>query len=689
MVTEVFMDDKEQLITFLDRKKTEAQTNRTIYDREIWDGYDYYNGKKPLQTVKGGSEAVDRFVFGQVKGLTAQLRDTLVTSDSVVKFSPLFADQGKAAKTATYHINREIIQANDGYNLLNTAVEAALLNKCSYLHAYWVEETKEVESYFDNLSEDDLIAESLAYDEAIVEEEDEETGLLSGRFIVYEDNSHLKIDHIPFEHVYIEPSADSFSTSNYICRKITKMRSEFEAEGIKVPEDAILDESDNETIYNFVRSDEMNLEMREFNRDEETSYVSLYLHYVRMKHKGKYGLWSFLTSLKEIISEEFVEIIPIAQIQPLPTPLAIYGESIPDITKDIQVQKTFILRGMFDNIMDANHPRVKALKKQVNIRALMDRRPDGIIPVDSMGAVEVFQSRPLTNEATLASQLIQDAADTRTGLSNASQGLSDSVFKNDNAYATVEAMVTQALQRTMNMASNIVNGGFSKLMLICYSIVRDNDQRVYTVNLDGRTIQYSPSQWPSRMYVQTDASVSPTDKVAKKQSLDQLDEMIKNDVSLKGLQLFGPEEQYQLFVDRMKARNILNINDYIKPFEMGQPAQPDQMAQAERQAAMELTQSTAMVNKATAQKLQVESQQVATETQFEQEKASNEYNLDVRKQEFAEERAGALDDIEERRMELEELKLELEKKKLILKQQELQLEGTLEAQQNRPVGLGD
>lgn len=675
-------NNNEELMVFLNRRKFESQSNRLVYDKEIMDGYKYYWGFEPKPFANGGSGVVDRFVYDQTLGMISQLKDTLVTDNKVVRFTPLNASMGRAAKEATYHINREIIQGNDGINLLTTAIHTALLNKCAYLQPYWVNSTKDEEVYFDNLTPDAVAMMAMEMDEVIIESEDEETGLQSGKAIKIVDNSYLKIDTIPFEHVYIEPSADSFDSANYICRKITKLRSEFEEEGIVIPDDAVLDESDNDTLFNHVRSEYMNIEMLENRLDEGTSYVSLYLHYARMEHKGKYGLWCFLTSLYTVISEELVEMTPIAQIQPLPNPLAIYGESLPDITKDVQIMKTFILRGLFDNIMDSNHPTVLAMRNQVDIRQLMNKKPNRIILADSPNSVTFFKNQPLTNEVSLANQIIQQMGDTRTGLSNAAQGLSDSVFKNDNAYATVEAVINQALQRTKNIASNIVNGGFTKLMILCYHIARTNDTKVYETNIDGRPITYSPSNWPEVMDISVDASISPVDKAARLAKLKEVNALIASSPLVQQMQLFGPEQQFQLLIDQIKSMNIDNVNDYVLPLEMGQPVQPDPMTTAEKETNIGVLKSTIAVNEANAQKAAAQAQDIARKAQFDEEVKADEETRANQEFAYKQERDGVLDAFQERSL--------LQKdKELWIKEEEIRAEAYLEKTQRRGVGLGN
>lgn len=684
-------DNHQELMVYLNRRKFESQDNRLNYDQEIMEGYAYYWGYEPKPYLEGSSTYVDRFVYDQVMGLVAQLKDTLITADSVVKFNPLDSSMGRAAKIATYHINREIIQRNNGVNLLTGAIHTALLNKCSYLHPYWVNSTREEETYFDNLDEVDVNLMSQTVDEVVIERTDPETGLMSGYSVSTIDTSHLEIDEIPFEQVYIEPSASSFDTANYVCLKLTRLRSDFENEGIEIPDDAVLDESDNDTLFNYVRSDYMNIEMKDNRMDESTSYVTLYRHYAKMEYQGQYGIWSFLTSLYTVIDAELIDVIPIAQLQPLPNPLGIYSESVPDITKDIQEQRTFIMRGLQDNIMDSNHPTQTIIRNQVDPRAVMNKHPNRVLIVESQNAIQTFVNRPLTQEIGLAKQIIQENADTRIGLSNAAQGLSDDVFKNDNAFATVSAVMNQALQRTNNIASNIANGGLTKLMSLCYHIVRQNDEKVYNATIDGRPVQYSPSQWPELMDIYVDATISPVDKAAKLRNLKEAQLLLQNSPIVQQLQLVGPEEQYQMLAEQLKAMNLYGINDFVKPLEAGQQVPPNPADDLANQNIA----ADVRVKNASAAEMENKAKIILDKFKFEQASTANKDSLEEKKFYHQQGRDGVLDELEEHKSEQGERALDLKERELLLKEQELKLleqkyrlEGYLENKQHRPVGIG-
>ena len=653
------MDDLE-LHAYLEERRVLAESMRAGYIKQIQDGLLFYDGLLPEPFTKGGSSYVDRTVYDQVKGVTSQLNDTFMSADSVVKFKTKQPQMEVMAKVATHHINQVVLKQNNGYNMLRSAIHASLKEKACYLMPYWVKSCEWVEEEVTELSEEAIGVLSMNPDVEFDILKDE-NGIYSGTVSVKMDTSTLQVDQVPFEQVAIDHNARIYEEANYICRRINKIRGIFLEEGVKVHKNAtfvddhlslkVYRDPDGATSYLSISNDDKESALRD--------YVTVYEHYIKMKLKGKFSWWKVLTDSIHVISKEEVDGHGIVRLEPLPAPFSIYGDSIPDITKDIQTAMTLLIRGMFDNIQYTNHPQVLALEGQFDKRDLLNKQPNGVIQIKTPQAIQYVAPQQITPSVQLLYSMVSSARDTRTGLSNAAQGLDDTIFKNDNAYATVQAVQTQALQRTKDIALNLAHGGFTELFKQCYKEVRENDTNLYNTVIDGRPVTYSPSQFPELIDVCVDTTVSPSDKAAKVQAMNSLVAMINQLPVTQQMQLFGPEEQYNFIHSYSKALNFDNIGSFLKPVEMGQPTQPSPMEMAQAKLAeseVALKQAQAMKEQSIAQKngmdVQLDTQKLMLEQQFK----TTEAQLKDKRLSFEQDRAAVQDSLEKEKLNVEKIK---------------------------------
>jgi len=417
-----------ELHAYLEQRRYQAESMREPYILQIKEGLEFYEGILPAPYFQGSSKFVDRTVYDQVRGITSQLSDTFMSSDSVVKFKTKDPQKDLMAKIATQHINSVILESNNGYNMLRSSIQASLKEKACYMIPYWVERCQIEKQEVVGLSIEELAA--LSLNESVEFDVTEEDGLFSGVMVTKVDTSGLEIDQVPFEQVSIDHNARIFEEANYLCRKINKIRGVLEEEGVKVHKDATF--IDDLKTLSFSRNrDELYSASSILNDDKKEvlrDYVTVYEHYIKMKLNGSFSWWKIITDSIGIISKEEINHHGIVRLEPLPAPFGIYGDSIPDITKDLQSAMTFLQRGMFDNIMGTNHPQVLALKGAYDKRSLMNKQPNGIIEIHAQGAVNYVQPLPITNEVNLVYQMISSARDTRTGLSNAAQGLDSNLL---------------------------------------------------------------------------------------------------------------------------------------------------------------------------------------------------------------------------------------------------------------------
>ena len=135
-----------------------------------------------------------------------------------------------------------------------------------------------------------------------------------------------------------------------------------------------------------------------------------------------------------------VEDHPFALITPIKIPHKLIGMSLADITMDLQVTKSAILRGILDNIYNLNHGRFEALDGNVNYDDLLTSRPGGVIRVKQMGAIKRLDTPSLPNGGFDMLNVIDRMRDGRTGISKFRTGLDTDFLNNAVSVYTRETL---------------------------------------------------------------------------------------------------------------------------------------------------------------------------------------------------------------------------------------------------------
>ena len=79
---------------------------------------------------------------------------------------------------------------------------------------------------------------------------------------------------------------------------------------------------------------------------------------------------------EHVLENDIIDYIPFAVISPILMPHRLIGRSIFDLTKDLQVIKSTLMRQYLDSTYLSVMPRVVAVEGQVNIDDLLEGRRD-------------------------------------------------------------------------------------------------------------------------------------------------------------------------------------------------------------------------------------------------------------------------------------------------------------------------
>ncbi|MGB0824298.1 MAG: portal protein, partial [Alphaproteobacteria bacterium] len=195
-----------------------------------------------------------------------------------------------------------------------------------------------------------------------------------------------------------------------------------------------------------------------------------------------------------VLENEIIDYIPFAVISPILMPHRLIGRSIFDLTKDLQVIKSTLMRQYLDSTYLSVMPRVVAVEGQVNIDDLLEGAPGSVIRTRTPGAVQPLSTGGVGGEIQPLMRYLDEIKEQRTGMSKASQGLDANALQSTTA-AAVAATVKGAGQKLESYARTIAETGMKDLFRIVLKLVSTYQQQPRIIRLRNKFVPIDPREF--------------------------------------------------------------------------------------------------------------------------------------------------------------------------------------------------
>lgn len=404
------------------------------YSREAWE---YFYGNLPLPVTVGSSRWVDRTVWESVNGTLQDVINVFCTGDEAVKFVPDNEVDSEGAEVATKLVNQILLRDNPGYNIISSAAQECLVTRNSFIKFYWDEETTTHSEEVENVDPNAVVGyvqglQDGGLQKIEVDTEDNMDGTVNLSITYQQTVKRVKVEYVPSEQIFVDQHATSFDDAQYFCHRVRKSKEDLVAMGFpKEDIDSFNDWSDpmdsTQTTVAWSRTDwRQDIDM-DIGTDvsDIASMVWVYEHYIRTGQLDKNKeakLYQVIQAGNYILSIEEVTSIPFVTLCPYPIPGSFFGQSVYDITKDIQDLRTALVRGYIDNVNNANYGRYTAIVGAYDRRSLLDNRPGGVVEMERDGAVQLFPYHNLPQGIDGLLGLSEDLKEQRTGVTKLGMG---------------------------------------------------------------------------------------------------------------------------------------------------------------------------------------------------------------------------------------------------------------------------
>ena len=604
---------------------------------------DYYMAKLPRPAHDGNSRYVSQDVYDAVESMKAALLETFSTGNRTMRFAPQNADDVELADICTQYTDYVMHRQNSLFDVLQSVVMNGLIARAGVAKVYWEQSQASSLEAIENLTEEQLDG-ILAADGVEIEEvEQDERGLYSGDLRVYRDTSQVRIEAIAPEEFLIEPQARSLEDVNFCAHRSRHSLSDLIEMGYDANLiDRIASDSDNDLDTNpeiISRFQETGADRspRANEYQKQTRQVTVTEAYIQLDPDGTgvTDLYRVVTAGGVMLDKEIVPRLPFVAFVPLPVPHSFFGGNFAEKLVAIQNARTVLTRSILDHAMVTNNPRYTVVKGGLtNPRELIDNRVGGIVNVTRPDAISPMQQATLNPFIFKTIQMLDEDKEDTSGVSRLSQGLNKDALSKQNSAAMVEQLATMSQQRQKVIARNLANGFLKPLFRLVYQICVENETAEKIVDLAGRYVAVTPSQWDDKRDVMVEFHLGYGEQDQLIQKHLSFHAMLSQDPTLGAM--YGPQQKYKMLADIFDKSGIKNVADYLMDPSMMPPQQPDpaqqmQMAMAQKQLEIQDRQTAVAEMKA-----QFQAQIAQMKLELEAVKAQQDFALRSDKMDLAE-----------------------------------------------------
>ena len=537
---------------------------------------EYYFGEPFGNEQEGRSQVVSTDVSDVIESILPTLLRTFAASDEIVKCEPVTAEDEEIAKQASDYLNYVFNKDNDGFITLYTLFKDALIQKNGIAKIYWDTSKKRERESYEKLSEDEYtmlldengvkVKEHTEYEDekAIKEKENilkqiEESGqpvdpmtleqinntpipMLHDVVIEREEDfGKVKIEAIPPEEFLIERRAKSIQDANFVAHRTTVTRTQLVEAGFdsdkvySLPADS-QDRYNEEKITRYRNLDhDYNSDAGEASTDE----ISIFECYIHLDEEG-----DGVAKLRKItlagaegytiLDDELCDSIPFVSVTPIMVPHRFYGRSVSEMTEDLQLIKSTVMRQLLDNMYLTNNNRVAVMDGQVNLDDLLTNRPGGVVRTKgSPGQVMMpMQTQTINNQAFPMLEYLDTVREQRTGITRYSQGMdADSLNKTATGVNTI---LSQAQMRVELIARIFAETGVKDMFLKMFELIVKHQDKERIIKIRNNFVPFRPMEWRNRCNISISVGLGTG---SRDQQLSILNNILQT--QLKALELQG------------------------------------------------------------------------------------------------------------------------------------------------------
>jgi hypothetical protein len=530
-----------------------------------------------FEDILGPTEAPSKssFVSTDVRDAILMMLPSLIrifaASENVVSLVPRSPQDEDMAEQATNYVNYVFWNDNAGFLNLYGAFKDALTVKTGFLK-WWSDNTREVKrKRFVNITMEQLqllLAEDPTARVVPGQISQNETGAIDVVIEGVENKPLTHVEGVPPEEMRLDRYARTLAKSRIVGHERIVTIDELTSMGYD--RDLAANYIQSSDVHNFtaeamIRNPGRGMSTRV---GDGVNYGEFYIR-ADSDGDGKPEL-RYICTMGEahaIVKDEPANRVKFALFSCDPVAHTIVGDSISDLTIDIQRIKTNMTRGVLDSLAESINPKTVVNELVTNLDDALNDDLGAVIRTrgDPGNAVQ-FASTPFVGRDALPVLEYLDAVQQRrTGLSDAARGLDPKALQSSTMIG-VEAVINGQQERTELVARVLAETGYRDLFHGLFNEIVENENQARTLRINGKWQTYHTSMFDADMSVEVNPTLGKGSDTVRLMTLQQ----IKQD-QMGVFQQFGPQnpvvgipEMLNTITDMLNIANIKNVSRYFK-----------------------------------------------------------------------------------------------------------------------------
>jgi hypothetical protein len=631
--------------------------NDSALSNDRAEAIDYYLGQPFGNEEEGRSQVVSYDVQDTIESALPQLLKVFVAGDKVVQFDPKGPEDQEAAEQETDYINHVVMEQNEGFKIFYVWFKDALLSKNGYVKVYAEEEEEEEEYEYKGLTDaqlqmlasdegtevlehtgypDPSVNMDVVYQQAAMNGVDPATVmqpmLHDVKLKVTEKETEIHIENVAPENMMIsvEVNGPNLQDAKFVQHREVMQLADI-AETFDKPleyiksimsdlRDTFEEESNARDIYD-----------EEYDRAIESQEALVKDTYIKLDGER----YRVVVLGNTVLYKEKCEYVPFACITPMIMPHRHIGRSYADLTMDIQLIKSTLIRGQLDNMYLANNGRY-AISDRVNLDDMLTSRPGGIVRVDGDPGTGIM---PLSHPPLPASsfgmvEYMDSMKEKRTGITAYNQGLDSNSL---NKTATGVAQIMNASQQRIELvARTFAETGVKELFKLVHYLVRTTLTKPDIIRLRNKWVEIDPREWKARKDLSISVGLGAGNKDQQLVHLTSILNMQKEAIAVG---LTNPEKIYNALAKLTQNAGFKNpeefwVNPANTPEQEGQkedkPSEAEIMIQGQLQIEQQKAQAQLQQEQVRSQNdVIIEREKIAAQAELERFKAQLRAETDL------------------------------------------------------------
>ena len=509
---------------------------------------DYYQGKPFGNEEDGRSQVVSYDVRDTISLMMPQIMRTFFGSEKVVEFVPREASDVPTSEQASDYVNQVVLgQDNPAFSVFYNVFKDALIKRVGVVKVDW--ERKEEVEHEEFTMLDDMGLEALLADPDIeassvesypdpdfvppppemlaqAQEQQQVSPNVSPQVppevqppqlhdvVIRRVNSQgqIIVEAIPPEEFLIDRRAKSVEESAIVAHRRYLSVSELTQMGYDFDEMLALaggeDEFDTNSEY---LSRHAVGTFADSSSGGDANRKVLYIEsYARVDYDGDgiAELRRFCTagSHHELLHHSPVNSIPFVLFNGHPEPHKWVGHSVADLTMDIQLIKSSVLRNMLDSLAKSIHPDTWFVEGQVNEDDILSNKVGKVVRTRGVGVVGEFVKNFSGKEAFPMMDYLDQIKEDRTGMSKASMGLNPDALQSSTK-AAVSATVAASQAQIELLCRIYAENGMKPLFKKILKLLNRHQEKTRMVRLRNQWVPIDPRAWDSDMDVSVNVAL--------------------------------------------------------------------------------------------------------------------------------------------------------------------------------------